>query len=299
MRHTQVRPTVIALEPSAGWWLRRDVNLPTASALSIGHETRGAEYRRAGLGRPVWAASLTVELDGLRYQLRSTSETFVRALTKHLRLPVVEGRPDVVYSAVIPPVAPGEIPELCLYSGRRLVVRTMSMETLTQALLEELRAAALTSATDRVYLRVPTIWRAGVGVLLPPRASNQLVEIERAAAKAGIELASSQALILDLRHGRPVHQFRPLATGARPAHMDSVDVIATPVGMSGSLPTKEDVLFELGQQTLNLSSVGREGLRALGTLVERAELIQWDETRPAGALEPLVRGASAKRIRLS
>ncbi|MGH2749499.1 MAG: hypothetical protein ACRDK3_01265, partial [Actinomycetota bacterium] len=260
---------------------------------------RGAEYRRAGLGRPVWAASLTVELDGLRYQLRSTSETFVRALTKHLRLPVVEGRPDVVYSAVIPPVAPGEIPELCLYSGRRLVVRTMSMETLTQALLEELRAAALTSATDRVYLRVPTIWRAGVGVLLPPRASNQLVEIERAAAKAGIELASSQALILDLRHGRPVHQFRPLATGARPAHMDSVDVIATPVGMSGSLPTKEDVLFELGQQTLNLSSVGREGLRALGTLVERAELIQWDETRPAGALEPLVRGASAKRIRLS
>lgn len=261
-----------------------DVNLSTASASWIDHEMHD-EYRRAP---PVWAASVTVALDGLRYAVRSTSKAFVRSITKHLRLPVVDGRPDVVYSAVIPNRS-AEAGEHLLYSGRRLVVRTLSIEVLEQALLEEFRATALESATDRVYLRVPTIRARGIGVLLPSRAANQIAQIERAAANAGIEITSSQALVLDLRNGRPVHHFQSPDRASGRAEIASADVIATPVGMNG-FPSKEQVLFELAQMTLNLSSVGWEGLRALRALVERTDLIEWDETRPARALEPLLRG---------
>ena len=271
------------------------MNLSTASTSWMAHETLDADRR----ARIAWAASVTVALDSLRYEIRSTSEAFVRSVAKHLRSSVVDGRPDVVYSAVIPTSKWAEAPEFCLYSDRRLVLRTLSMETLERALFEEFRANALRCATDRVYLRMPVIWGRGVGVLLPPRAANQAAQIERAAAIAGIEMISSPALVLDLRSGKPVHHFPSSGRERWRAYIDSVDVLATPVGISGRFPSKEQVLFELSQQTLNLPYVGKEGLRALRALVERTDLIEWDETRPAAALGPLLRGPrpSGERLR--
>ncbi|MGH2699408.1 MAG: hypothetical protein ACRDJL_09460 [Actinomycetota bacterium] len=232
-----------------------------------------------------WADSLTVELGGLRYELRSTSAAFVRAAARRLRVPMVHGRPDVVLSAVVPSGAPTETSVLSLYEGSQRVVRTLSPETLMRAFLDDLRGRVLISASDRVFLKVRIISSNGIGVLMPSLESNDVVRIERAAAKVGITVASAGALALDLRYGRPVSQFRPPSKDRSPS-TGSIDAIATQA-YRGGLPSKEDVLAELARQTLNLHSVGARGIHALRALVERTALIEWDNRQPFKALEPL------------
>jgi hypothetical protein len=243
-----------------------------------------------------WADSLIFELDDVRYELRSTSSAFVRAADRQLRIPVVRGRPDVVLSAIVPSGAPTANSVLSLYEDSQSVVRTLSAETLMRALLDLLRGRVLASASDRIFLKVRTVSSRGIGILMPSLESNDVVRIERAAARAGIKIVSACALALDLRYGRPIRPFRtPINNGW--SLIGSIDAIATHAG-TGKV-SKDEVLAELERQTLNLHSVGTRGVYALRALVERSALIEWDNRRPFRVLEPFFVAAPSVATRES
>jgi len=183
---------------------------------------------------------------------------------------------------------------LTLYLGCHPVVRTVSGEMLLQSFLSELRARALDSATDRVYLKSPAVLVHGAGVLLPPSAARRLVRLERAAERSDAKLYAVAALVVDLKNGLPVQEFVAAGDDRNGSLIESIDAIAVAPTESGQLPTRAEVLFDLAQRAPNLHSVGEEGLEALASLVERAELIPWNEARPhdllkqlAGTLRPI------------
>lgn len=210
----------------------------------------------------------------------------MRRAAKLVHLPFVDRRPAVVFSAVLGARDSHGTPVLSLYQGCLAIVRTVSPAMLLSSFLSELRARALSGATDRVYLKLPVIRAGGAGLLLPPSACRRLVGLERAAERGGIELTAAAALVLDLKTGRPVHDF-VTTNGLGAASNESIDAIAVPRNSDGTLPSRADVLFDLAQHAPNLHSVGGQGLSAMGTMVERAELIEWNEASPGGALERL------------
>lgn len=251
-----------------------------------------SDYYTKDLDSLDWADSITVDLGDLRYELRSTSTAFVCATARRLRLPITRGRPDVVLSAVIPRTTSAGNSTLELYEGPRMVVRTLSTGTLMESILDELRSRALIHASDRIYINARLISGLGIRVLVPWLESNDLVNVEHAAARFGIRLASSGALVLDLRHGRPVNQFRSLGRGIVHSSKESIDAIATQVG-SGSSPLKEEALAELAGHTLNLRTVGTRGLWALRAFVEQTSVIACDGSQSYRALETLLRVATS------
>jgi len=236
------------------------------------------------LDRLVWADSFSVDLDGFTYELRGTSVEFVRSAAGLVHLPIVDREPDFVFSAVVRPTSVRATPVLSLYEGCRAVVRTLSAEMLLQTFLWELRSRALMRATDRVSLKVPAIRISGAGVMLPSFALRRMVRLERTAERTGTELLIVPALTLDLRAGQPVASFAS-ESGPNVAGLSSIDFIAVTRGPDGRLPSRSEVLFELTQRVGNMRGVGANGLEALGLLVERAQLIEWDEARPHAMLE--------------
>jgi hypothetical protein len=219
--------------------------------------------------------------------LRGTSTEFVRSAAALLHLPLANRDPDLVFSAVLRHASPGATPVLSLYEGCRAIVRTLSNETLLQSFLSELRGRALSSAGDRLYLKSPAVRAGEHGLVLPPSAARGLVRFERASLRAGIQITSIPAVVLDLKKGRPVHEFAPSSNGAESSTTDTLDAIAVFPKSDGGLPTRAEVLFELAQHAPNLRSVGESGLEALGAFVESAELVEWDEGRPTKALAHL------------
>jgi len=204
-----------------------------------------------------------------------------------VHLPVVRRNPDLVFSAVLRPTQAGGTSVLSLYEGCRAIVRTLSIETLLQSFLAELRGRALSSAGDRLYLKSPAVQAGAHGLVLPPSAARGLVRFERASLRAGIQLTSAPAIVLDLKNGRPVHEFTLSGNGSNGTTMESLDAIAVFPASDGALPSRAEVLFELAQHAPNLRSVGEAGLEALGAFVESAELVEWDESRPTKALAHL------------
>jgi len=229
-----------------------------------------------------------VELDGFAYELRSTSAEFVQSAAAMLHLPIVRRNPDLVFSAVLRPSRTiATTPVLSLYEGCRAIVRTLSTETLLESFLSELRGRALSSAGDRLYLKTPAVQSGGHGLILPPSAARALARFERASLRAGIELHSVPAVVLDLKKGRPVPEFANSGNGADGTSMKTLDAIAVFPTSEGGLPSRAEVLFELAQHAPNLRSVGEAGLEALGAFVESTELVEWDESRPTQALAHL------------
>jgi hypothetical protein len=203
-----------------------------------------------------------------------------------VHLPVVGREPDVVFSAVKRRSIARSSPILSLYEVCRVVVRTLSNDTLLRAFLSELRGHALGEATDRLYLKAPAVSTGGKSLLLPPSAARNLVRLERASLRVGSELTAVPALVLDLKNGRPVAEFSPSSNGSN-GYFSGCEAIAVHRSTSGDLPSRAEVLFELAQHAPNLRSVGERGLDALGAFVERAQLVEWDEIRPVAALEHL------------
>jgi hypothetical protein len=208
---------------------------------------------------------------------------------------MIDREPDLVFAAVLRPASTRSTPILSLYEGCRAIVRTLSSETLLQSFLSELRARALGSATDRLFLKSPAVRAQGGGLLLPPSAARSLVRLERAAKVAGIEFTSVPAVVLDLKRGRPVHEFSSPGNGRMTSPMEPLDAIAVLPSPEGTSPSRAEVLFELAQHAPNLRSVGEAGLEALGAFVESAALVEWDEVRPAEALTHLAGGLVANR----
>ena len=204
-----------------------------------------------------------------------------------VHLPVVRRNPDLVFSAVLGPTQTSGTSVLSLYEGCREIVRTLSIETLLQSFLSELRGRALSSASDRLYLKSPAVQAGTHGLILPPSAARSLVRFERASLRAGIQLTAVPAVVLDLKKGRPVHEFVLSGNGSNGTTMESLDAIAVFPTPDGALPSRAEVLFELAQHAPNLRSVGEAGLEALGAFVESAELVEWDESRPTKALAHL------------
>jgi len=203
-----------------------------------------------------------------------------------VHLPVVRRNPDLVFSAILPSSPTIASPILSLYEGCQPIVRTLSVETLVQSFLSELRGRALSTAGDRLYLKSPAIRATGHGLVLPPSAARGLVRFERASLHAGVPITSVPAVVLDLK-GRPVHEFTPSGDEANGSTMDTLDAIAVFRTLDGALPSRAEVLFELAQHAPNLRSVGEAGLEALGSFVESAKLVEWEESHPTQALAHL------------
>ncbi len=146
---------------------------------------------------------------------------------------------------------------------------------------------ALGAATDRVYLKVPAIRVGTAGVLLPNSALRRLIRLERAAERSRISLAYAADLVLDLKTGRPVHEFVTSADPKSNRRIVSIDVIAVGRTHDGTFPPRADVLRDLAQRSPNLHMVGGKGLDALSSLVEGARLIEWDEAHPDKTLKNL------------
>ncbi|HZK51423.1 MAG TPA: hypothetical protein VFD47_07655 [Actinomycetota bacterium] len=241
-----------------------------------------------GLDRLVWADSFIVDLDGFAYEFRATSVRLVRAAEKLVPLPSIDRRPAVVFSAVSRAVQPRRSPVLTLYQGYRPLVQTYSQEMLLKSYLSELRMRALGAATDRVYLKVPAVRVGTRGILLPSSALPRMVRLERAAERSRISLGHAADLVLDLKTGRPVHEFVTSAGPRNGRSIESLDVIAVERTSDGAIPSREDLLFELARLSPNLHMVGGEGLDALSSMVERARLIEWDEAHPDRTLKSLM-----------
>lgn len=240
-----------------------------------------------GLDRLVWADSFTVDLDGFAYEFRATSAKLVRAAAKLVPLPSIDRRPAVVFSAVARAVQPRRAPVLTLYQGYRPILQTYSQEMLLKSYLSELRMRALRAATDRVYLKVPAVRLGTRGILLPSSALPRLVRLERAAERSRISLGYAADLVLDLKMGRPVHEFVAPAGPRNGSSIESLDVIAVERTADGPIFSREDLLFELARHSPNLHMVGGEGLDALSSMLERARLIEWDEAHPDRTLQNL------------
>lgn len=237
------------------------------------------------LDRLVWAKSFVVDLDGFAYEFRGTSAELVRAAARLVPLPRVDRRPNVVFSAVSRESQPGRTPVLTLYQASHPLVRTLSQEMLLKSYLSELRMRALGTATDRVYLKAPAVRVGTAGVLLPNSAPRRLVRLERAAERSRVRLGYAADLVLDLKTGRPVHEFSSDPRSSR--CLESIDAIAVERAPDGSALSRADVLHDLAQRSPNLHMVGRKGLDALGSMVERARLIEWDEGHPDRTLQNL------------
>lgn len=204
-----------------------------------------------------------------------------------MHLPAAVTEPDLVISAVLDPAGSGTTPVLSLYVGCKAVLRTLSSDLLLHAFLTELRSRALTRATDRIYLQMPAVHIAGAGILLPPFALRRLVSLERAAKRAQTELLVASALTIDLKTGKPVPGFASSSGDWKCSSIASIEAIAVEGTSDGRPPTRAEVLSELARSARNLHSVGGDGLEALGLLVEHAELVEWDATRPQSMIECL------------
>jgi hypothetical protein len=248
---------------------------------------RRREYEQSELDRLVWADSFTIDLNGLACQLQGTSAEFVRSAARLVHLPRAMRKPDVVFSAVQKTVDSGRAPVLSLYVGRKPALRTLSSELLLDAFLSELRGRALVAAADRVFLKMSAVRILGAGVLLPTSALRRLVDFEKAAARARIELVVAPALTIDLKTGRPVPGFTFTNELNNYPSITSIDAIAVRRTAEGHLPSRADVLQEVSENSPNLRSVGGKGVEALELLVERAELIEWNEARPHSMIERL------------
>ena len=191
-------------------------------------------------------------------------------------------------SAVLRPAGSRHTPVLSLYSGCDPVLRTLSNEMLLHTFLSELRGRALTEAADRVFLNLPIVRFSDMGVLLPAFALRRLVRLERVAKRSHTKLVAAPALTIDLKTGRPVPGFAS-SDRQNGSSIRSIDAIAVKRTAEGRLPSRAEVLYELAQSALNLRSSGADGLEALGLLVERAELIEWDEKQPDSTLERLTK----------
>ena len=255
---------------------------------------RRREYEQSELDRLVWADSFTIDLNGLACQLQGTSAEFVRSADRLVQLPRAARKPDVVFSAVQGAMNADRVPLLSLYVGRNPALRTLSSELLLHTFLSELRGRVLVAASDRVYLKMGAVRIFGTGVLLPTPALRRLVDFEKAAARARIELVVAPALTIGLKTGRPVPSFALHDELHTCSSITSIDAIAVKKTPEGNLPSRADVLREISENCPNLRSVGEKGEEALELLVERAELIEWDEARPHSMIEclsgnPLVR----------
>jgi hypothetical protein len=240
-----------------------------------------------GFDRLVWADSFIVDLDGFAYEFRATSAPLVRAAATLVPLPSIDRRPAVVFSAVSRAVQPRRAPVLTLYRGYRPIVQTYSQEMLLKSYLSELRMRALGAATDRVYLKLPAVRVGTRSILLPSSALPRMVRLERAAERSRITLGHAADLVLDLKTGRPVHEFVASAGPRNGRSIESLDVIAVERTPDGAIPSREDLLFELARHSPNLHMVGEKGLDALSSMVERARLIEWDEAHPDRTLKSL------------
>jgi hypothetical protein len=246
---------------------------------------RRRENGKGDLDRLVWADSFTIDLNGLACQLQGTSAEFVRSAARLVHLPRAVRKPDVVFSAVQMTVDSGRTPVLSLYVGGKRALRTLSSELLLNAFLSELRGRALVAAADRVFLKMSAVRILGVGVLLPVSAPRRLVDFEKAAARARIELVVAPALTIGLKTGRPIPGFTDELNNR--SSITSIDAIAVRRTAEGHLPTRADVLQEVSENSPNLLSVGGKGGEALELLVERAELIEWNEARPHSMIKRL------------
>ena len=72
-----------------------------------------------------------------------------------------------------------------------------------------------------------------------------------------------------------------------PSGIRSIDAIAVRKTPEGRLPSRAEVLHEISENTPNLLCAGDEGLEALGLLVERARIIEWNEALPHSMIEHL------------
>jgi hypothetical protein len=248
---------------------------------------RRRENVHGELDRLVWADSFTIDLNGLACQLQGTSAEFVRSAASLVHLPRAVRKPDVVFSAVQMAIDSGRPPVLSLYVGRKPALRTLSSELLLHTFLSELRGRALAAAGDRVFLKMPAVRVLGVGVLLPSVALRRLVILERAAARARVDLVVDPALTIDLKTGRPVPGFTFTDEPHDRSGITSIDAIAVRRTPEGRLPSRAEVLHGISENSPNLLCVGGEGLEALGLLVERAQLIEWNEARPHSMIERL------------
>jgi len=248
---------------------------------------RRREYEQSELDRLVWADSFTIDLNGLACQLQGTSAEFVRSADRLVQLPRAARKPDVVFSAVQGAMNADRVPLLSLYVGRNPALRTLSSELLLHTFLSELRGRALVAASDRVYLKMGAVRIFGAGVLLPTPALRRLVDFEKAAARARIELVVAPALTIGLKTGRPVPGFTFNDEPHTSSTITSIDAIAVRRTPEGHLPSSADVLREISGNSPNLRSVGEKGEKALELLVERAELIEWNEARPHSMIERL------------
>jgi hypothetical protein len=244
-------------------------------------------YCQGELDRLVWADSFTIDLNGLAYQLQGTSAEFVRSAARLVHLPPATTRPEVVFSAVLGPIDSDGTSFLSLYVGRRLALRTLSRELLLHTFLSELRGRALAAATDRVFLKMPAVRLLGAGVLLPSFALHRLVSLEGAAERAQVDLVAAPALTIDLKTGRPVVGFTFTGERHNSSRITSIDAIAVRRTPEGRLPSRAEVLHEISENSPNLRCVGGKGLESLGLLVERAQLIEWNEARPYSLIERL------------
>jgi hypothetical protein len=95
------------------------------------------------------------------------------------------------------------------------------------------------------------------------------------------------ALTIGLKTGRPVQGFTFTDELHNCSSITSIDAIAVRRTPEGHLPSRAAVLREISENSPNLRSVGRKGVEALELLVERAELIEWNEARPHSIVERL------------
>jgi hypothetical protein len=269
------------------------------------------------------------EVEGDRFRIRSTSETFgawIRvALGSYRTAPAPDDENLWTYSAVVADEA-AEHDRVgrgfnTLYAGTADVARTLDRRFLARCLLREVDARRHPARDDAVFIRAGVIDIDGCLALLPSFLVPMLCAARRRAEKRRFRAPSGTVAALDLRSGEV---FAPDASIELPR--DALDTLEDPVrgrtrddrdrfpiedgerrrldavigvdleqSTLARVKPRSDAVLDLSMAAMNLRKVGGEGFRAIAQAVRSSTSIAVNWSRENEMLDALEDAARLAR----
>lgn len=248
-----------------------------------------------------WVACEWYEIDGTRFGVRTTSETFAGWIDDVLAAYRTSGPreqdDDPYWAVVIEDGSPdgGRVgrPVNILYRGIVDVVRTLDVRSVGRAFLLEVESILFPTRDDVVFLQAAALAGGGRTVLAPQVLVANLARAGRRVRRAGLLAPGARSVAIDPASGRlvPIPPALDVPADALdrlaalfPATADDarlfvddvtpVDVVLTYGGSADepiSPASRVDTLLGLTSSITNLSAMGGRAIEALGRLVGGAD----------------------------
>lgn len=256
------------------------------------------------------------DVGGIRFGVRTTSETFGEWFVRALSAYEVDGECEGEYSIVTADREPDSRRRgfHILYKGTLPLVRSLDMADLAQGLLADIETLLFPERDDALYLGVVPVRVGDSRVLLPGSTIPYLAALGGHTRRAGVALPWRMTTAIDLGTGEVLplrgllqipDEARSFSSGsgssngrsvAEPGEEGAVDVVL-PWGLRGEGMleplSKATALYYLATQAINLEKVKGRGVTALGPMVDGARCFALGRGYARDILEALKSTAAA------